>query len=97
MSKLDRKNIKVFGSNSSNTGKFGSAAAGSELLTTDIETMQSLAAWTNGLSSATIGGQKLYHKRNGICIESFKATNKLMLYKKAYLNTMLQQHITLVQ
>ena len=59
MSKYIRKNIKVFGSNSSNTGKFGSAAAGSGVLTTDIETMQSLSAWDNGMASATLGGNKL--------------------------------------
>jgi hypothetical protein len=59
MSKLTRKNIKVFGGSSSNTGKFGSAAAGSGVLTSDIETIQSLAAWDNGMASATIGGQKL--------------------------------------
>ena len=59
MSKLTRKNIKVFGGNSSNTGKFGSAAAGSGVLASDIETIQSLSAWDNGMASATIGGQKL--------------------------------------
>lgn len=59
MSKLTRKNIKVFGSNSSNTGTFGSAQAGLGVLTTDIESMQSLSAWSNGMASATIGGQKL--------------------------------------
>ena len=59
MAKLARKNIKPFGGNSSNTGKFGSAAAGTGVLTTDIEIMQSLAAWDNGMNSATLGAQKL--------------------------------------
>ena len=59
MVKLTRQTQKIFGKDG-NLGRFGSAAAGSPTLSTagNLSDMQSLAAYTDGWSSAVLGGKK---------------------------------------
>ncbi len=59
MTKITRKHQKIFGGNSSDNGQFGSARAGTFVLSNDLDSLQSLPAWENGWNSATISGDKL--------------------------------------
>lgn len=59
MARIDRKTQKVFASNASNNGQFGSAQVGTKVLSNDPDTIQALAAWLNGWNDATISGQRL--------------------------------------
>ena len=60
MPKLLRKTQKIFGSNTINLGKFGSAQTGFPALspTTDLADMQSLPAYELGWGSAVLGGKR---------------------------------------
>lgn len=57
MAKLTRKRQKIFGSDATNNGVFGSAQLGTKLTSTDIDTIQSLTAWLNGWQDAVISGR----------------------------------------
>ncbi len=59
MSKIPRVFQKIFGSNASNNGQFGSAAAGTKVLSTDLPTLMGLAAYLAGWSAATVSGDNL--------------------------------------
>lgn len=59
MPKITRKHQKVLGSNSSNTGQFGSAREGTFVLSDDPDVIQGLSAWENGLLNATMTGENL--------------------------------------
>lgn len=59
MAKITRKLLKVFASNAVNNGVFGSAQAGTKVLSSNIDTLQGLPAWLNGWLDATISAQKL--------------------------------------
>lgn len=79
MSKLTRKLLKVFASNSAQNGQFGSAAAGTKVLTNDIDTIQALPAWVNGWNDATIGATKLP------TLEEMQALQYVTSYSVAYI------------
>lgn len=59
MARLPRVFQKVFGSNASNNGQFGSARAGTFLTSSDIAVIQSLPAYVNGWNDATVTSEKL--------------------------------------
>lgn len=59
MAKIQRKLQKVFASNATNNGQFGSAQVGTKVTSTDLDTLQSLSAFLSGWNDATISGQKL--------------------------------------
>lgn len=59
MARLDRKNQKVFAGGAANNGQFGSAQAGTKILSTDLDVLQALAAWDSGWNDATISSAKL--------------------------------------
>jgi hypothetical protein len=80
MAKLDRKNMKVFGSLAgyAQLGKIGSLAAGAQTTTTDIEEMQSLANYLTGWFGVVVGG-------NSPAIEDMNALCHVFAYQLAYL------------
>lgn len=59
MAKILRKNQKIFGAISAQSGQFGSARAGTMVLSTDPDVIQALPAWESGWDAATISGDKL--------------------------------------
>jgi phage-related tail fiber protein len=59
MSKLARTFQKIFAQNSSKIGQFGSKAAGTKVITTDLTTIQALSAFQGGWENAIDSGQKL--------------------------------------
>ena len=82
MAKLTRITGKVFGSNATATiggiGQFGSAAAGSPNLTTDVATIQALPAYLNGWGSAVVTS------RNFPPIEEVTGVLKTISYQACY-------------
>lgn len=82
MAKLTRITGKVFGSNATATiggiGQFGSAAAGSPNLTTDVATIQALPAYLDGWGSAVITS------RNFPPIEEVTGVLKTISYQTCY-------------
>lgn len=82
MAKLTRVTGKVFGSAATATvrgiGQFGSAAAGSPNLTTDVATIQALPAYLNGWGSAVITS------RNFPPIEEVTGVLKTISYQTCY-------------
>lgn len=80
MAKIARKDQKIFcSSNSSDIGQFGSGAAGTKVTSDDLDTLQNLAAFLNGWSSATISAQKLPP------LEEFNCLSYILTYQAAYL------------
>ena len=79
MSKIERKNLKIFAENAANTGQFGSAQTGTKITTQDPETVQALTAWGSGWANAVIGGSKLPP------MEELQATTFVSTYNLAYL------------
>lgn len=79
MAKIPRKMQKIFGGTASNIGVFGSAAAGSKILSTDVTVLQSLAAWLGGWSPAVIGTKKFP------AIEEMNAVSYISTSQIAYL------------
>lgn len=79
MAKLARKTLKLFSSTAANNGQFGSAQAGSPLVSADPTVIQSLSAWASGWVSAVIGGQKLPP------LEEFQGVQYVHSYSTAYL------------
>lgn len=59
MAKIPRVFQKIFGSNASNNGVFGSARAGTKVISNNLATLMGLAAYLNGWSDATVSGQNL--------------------------------------
>lgn len=58
MAKLPRKTQKIFASGASNNGVFGSAADNTKILSNDLATIQSKAAYESGWDTAVIGDKK---------------------------------------
>ena len=82
MAKITRKLLKVFGSGGSTTnfGVFGSARAGSPAKSMDVETIQSLAAWTTeGWVDAVNASNKAPF------IEDMNAAMYVMAYQLGYI------------
>lgn len=79
MAKILRKFQKIFASGAANNGQFGSAVAGTKITSSDVETLQALAAYLSGWDSATIGSQKLP------TLEEFQALHYISNYQLAYL------------
>jgi len=61
MAKITRKLQKVFASGAGATGitEYGSPATGTPVYTTDLDDIQSLAAWDGGWSSAALAGSEI--------------------------------------
>jgi len=59
MARITRKHQKVFAGSAANNGQFGSAQAGTKVLSNDPDTLQALAAFDNGWNDATISSAKL--------------------------------------
>ena len=59
MAKLTRATQKIFAGSATNNGVFGSLQAGSGQYSNDVETIQSLPAYTQGWKSATISSELL--------------------------------------
>lgn len=73
MSKLERKNHKVFGINATETkvGQFGSANATTKITTKDIEKIQALDAWEQGWEAGAVGNNRYptQQERTGVDYE----------------------------
>lgn len=73
MSKLERKNHKVFGINATETkvGQFGSANATTKITTKDVEKIQALDAWEQGWEAGAIGDNRYptQQERTGVDYE----------------------------
>lgn len=73
MSKLERKNHKVFGINATETkvGQFGSANATSKITTKDVEKIQALDAWEQGWEAGAVGNNRYptQQERTGVDYE----------------------------
>lgn len=73
MSKLERKNHKVFGINATETkvGQFGSANATTKITTKDVEKIQALDAWEQGWEAGTVGNNRYptQQERTGVDYE----------------------------
>jgi len=80
MAKITRKLLKVFGLSgaSDNFAKFGSEVAGAPIKTKDIELIQSLSAWDNGLQDAVVAANKAPY------IEDINALIHVLAYQSAY-------------
>jgi hypothetical protein len=80
MSKILRKNMKIFGisAGAQQIGKFGSLAAGLPAYSTDPETIQSLSNYLAGWYAAVIGN-------NSPAIQDVNAVCYLFAYQLAYL------------
>lgn len=79
MTRLTRKNLKVFASGASNNGVFGSLQANNPTKTNDVEQIQSLPAWENGWNSATESSEMLPP------LEEAQAINYVGTYQIAYI------------
>lgn len=79
MTRLARKNLKVFASGASNNGVFGSLQANNPTTTTDIEAIQSLPAWGSGWNSATASSEMLPP------LEEMQGVQYVETYQTAYI------------
>ena len=84
MARLTRVRQKVFASNASNNGVFGSLQAGNPTTSNDVATLQSLSAFENGWDDAAYSGDKLPP------LEEFQGIQYGISYQQAY---MLQEGI----
>ena len=84
MARLTRVHQKVFASNASNNGVFGSLQAGNPTTSNDVATLQSLSAFENGWDDAIEQGDKLPP------LEEFQGVQYGISYQQAY---MLQEGI----
>jgi hypothetical protein len=84
MARLSRVYQKVFASNASNNGVFGSLQAGNPQTSNDVATLQSLSAFENGWDDAIEQGDKLPP------LEEFQGIQYGISYQQAY---MLQEGI----
>lgn len=73
MSKLERKNHKVFGINATETkvGQFGSTNATTKITTKDVEKIQALDAWEQGWEAGAVGNNRYptQQERTGVDYE----------------------------
>lgn len=79
MPKITRSTQKIFASNASNNGVFGSARAGTKILSNVISTLMSLPAYLNGWADATVSGDKLP------TLEEMQALNYINTSQLAYI------------
>ncbi len=79
MARVARKHQKIFALTSGNNGVFGSAADGTKLLSDDLDTLQSKAAFDTGWLAAVIGNKKFP------ALEEFQALGYMATYQAAYL------------
>lgn len=59
MARLERKTQKIFAGEANNNGVFGTLQAGIGQVTTDVEAIQSLDAYSQGWNAATVSSEKL--------------------------------------
>ncbi len=59
MARIVRKDQRIFAGSASNNGQFGSAQAGTQVTSNDLDVLQQLDAWASGWNSATISSQRL--------------------------------------
>lgn len=79
MSKIARKTQAIFAGSAANNGQFGSAQAGTKLLSNDPAVIQALAAWPLGWANAVIGSSKFP------CLEEFQALDFVNTYQLSYI------------
>lgn len=79
MARLTRVHQKVFASNASNNGVFGSLQAGNPQTSNDVATLQSLNAFENGWDDAIEQGDKLPP------LEEFQGIQYGISYQQAYI------------
>ena len=79
MARLTRVRQKVFASNASNNGVFGSLQAGNPTISNDVATLQSLSAFENGWDDAIEQGDKLPP------LEEFQGVQYGISYQQAYI------------
>lgn len=79
MPKIARKTQKILGGNSSDNGQFGSAQAGTKILSNDPDVIQSLPAWGSGWNSATVSGLQLP------TLEEMQGVQYVQTYQLAYI------------
>lgn len=82
MAKIPRKTAKIFGANAgaapNGIGQFGSLAASAPAYSTDLDVIQSLAAWLNGMKAAIIGS-------DAPAIEDHNAIFYVLAHQVAYI------------
>lgn len=79
MAAITRATQKIFAGSASNIGVFGSAEAGTFVLSTSLSTLQGLTAYVDGWSDAVISGQRLP------CLEEMNALHYIETTQLAYL------------
>lgn len=79
MARLTRQTLKVFALNATNNGVFGSAQDTTKIITSNITTLQSKAAWLTGWLDAIIGTKKFP------AVEEFQSVQYVHSYMTAYL------------
>jgi len=79
MPKIARKTQKILGGGSADNGQFGSAQAGTKILSNDPAVIQALPAWENGWNSATVSGLQLP------TLEEMQGVQFVQTYQLAYL------------
>lgn len=84
MTRLTRKNMKIFAGSAVNNGVFGSLQANDPTLTSDVESIQSLSAWGEGWDAATATSELLPP------LEEMQGVQYVVTYQQAY---MLQEGI----
>ena len=79
MPRLARKNIKVFAGSATNNGVFGSLQANNPTITSDVEQLQSLTAWSEGWNAATETSEELPP------LEEIQGVEYVTTYQQAYI------------
>jgi len=79
MAIIPRKFQKIFAGSATNNGQFGSAQAGTKVTSSDLATLQSLTAFTNGWTSAVVGSRQLPP------LEEFQALDYITTTQLAYI------------
>lgn len=79
MPRIQNKHLKIFASDASNNGVFGSAADNTKILSNDVETLQSKPAWEEGWEEAVIGTRKFP------TLEEFQSCNYINTHMIAYI------------
>lgn len=79
MAKLARKGQKIFARQATNNGVFGSLQAGNKQTSQDVETLQSLTAYSEGWNYATLSAESRPP------LEEFQSLNYINTYQLAYM------------
>lgn len=79
MAKIQRKTQKVFAGSALNNGQFGSAQLGTKVESSDLDTLQALAAFNNGWVDAVLSGDNLPP------LEEFQALSYIETSQIAYI------------